>query len=212
MSQKRNNPDQELADPADEAGEVPENSTEETDASLAKEGDQQDAENLGDLPVEKLVELLTQAREEIDGMKDGYIRARAEVENVRRRSQNEIVSARKYAIEGFAQELLSVVDSLDQAAKVDMSASTDETVEKMKEGLALTLKQFDKVMEKFGVTPVDAEPGLEFDPEVHQAIGVVPSNEIEAECIVNVMQKGFRLKDRLLRPAMVTIAKSAENP
>jgi molecular chaperone GrpE len=170
-----------------------------------------ETEIIADLSVEELAEKLEQARNEIDDMKDGYIRARAEVENVRRRSQNEIVSARKYAIEGFAQELLSVIDSLDQAARVDMSSSSNEAVVKMKEGLELTLKQLAKVMEKFGITAVEAASGVKFDPELHQAINVLPSNDVKPEHILSVMQTGFMLKDRLLRPAMVTIAKSPEN-
>lgn len=190
----------------------------DTDASVSAEqgqpgtqaegGNGASADEKGDDSIEKQLE---NALNEIEEMKDGFIRAKAEVENVRRRSQNEIVAARKYAIEGFAQELLSVVDSLDQASKVDLSASSDEAVEKMREGLELTLKQFEKVMEKFGITVVEAGPGTKFDPELHQAISVIPTNEIAAEHIVTVMQKGYALKDRLLRPAMVTIAKSAEN-
>ncbi|WP_423909463.1 nucleotide exchange factor GrpE [Candidatus Spongiihabitans sp.] len=163
---------------------------------------------------EGLMEKLVVAHSQIDELKDGYIRAKAEMENIRRRSQNEMISARKYAIEGFAQELLSVVDSLDQATRVEMDKPNGEAAinmkENMKQGLELTLKQFDKVMEKFGVIAVEAEPGVKFNPEVHQAISVVASDEVEPEHIVNVMQKGFSLKDRLLRPAMVVIAKSSE--
>ena len=163
---------------------------------------------------EDLMEKLVAAHSQIDELKDGYIRAKAEMENIRRRSQNEMISARKYAIEGFAQELLSVVDSLDQATRVEMDKPNGEAAinmkENMKQGLELTLKQFDKVMEKFGVIAVEAEPGVKFNPEVHQAISVVASDEVEPEHIVNVMQKGFSLKDRLLRPAMVVIAKSPE--
>ncbi len=163
---------------------------------------------------EDLIEKLVAAHSQIDELKDGYIRAKAEMENIRRRSQNEMVSARKYAIEGFAQELLGVVDSLDQATRVEMDKPNGETAinmkENMKQGLELTLKQFDKVMEKFGVIAVEAEPGVKFNPEVHQAISVIASDEVEPEHIVNVVQKGFSLKDRLLRPAMVVIAKSPE--
>ena len=160
---------------------------------------------------EEIIGMLNDRNSEIDEMKDGYIRAKAEVENVRRRSQKEIVSARKYAIEGFAQELLSVIDSLDQASKVEMDESSGEAVVKMKEGLELTRKQLKNAMEKFGVSEVEAAPGVKFDPAVHQAISMVESREIEPEHILDVMQTGFTLKDRLLRPAMVVIAKSAEN-
>ncbi len=160
---------------------------------------------------EEIIEMLNDRNSEIDKMKEGYIRAKAEVENIRRRSQKEIVSARKYAIEGFAQELLSVIDSLDQASKVEIDESSGEAVVKMKEGLELTRKQLGNSMEKFGVAEVEAAPGVKFDPTVHQAISMVESREIEPEHILDVMQTGFTLKDRLLRPAMVVIAKSAEN-
>lgn len=166
-----------------------------------------------DIDDEDLSEKLKTAQSQIDQLKEDYIRAKAEMENVRRRSQNEMISARKYAIEGFAQELLSVVDSLERAAMVEMDAPNGEAdmiKENMKKGLELTLKQFDTVMEKFGVVAVQAAPGVKFDPDVHQAISVIASAEVEPEHIVNVMQKGFSLKDRLLRPAMVVIAKSPE--
>ncbi len=157
---------------------------------------------------EGLIEKLISAQNQIMEMKNGYIRAKADVENIRRRSQNEIISARKYAIEKFAQELLGVLDSLDQASKVEMGDTNSEPVSKMKEGLELTLKQFATAMEKFGITAVEASPGLKFNPEVHQAISMAPTDEVEPGHIICVMQKGFLLKDRLLRPAMVVIAQS----
>ena len=155
---------------------------------------------------EELATRLLAAESQIAEMQDGYVRARAEVENVQRRSQNEIVSARKFAIEGFARELLSVLDSLDQASKVEIEEVGGEAVTKMREGLELTLKQFEQVLEKFGVAVVTAEAGTRFDPECHQAISMVPGSEIEPDHIVSVMQKGYTLKDRLLRPAMVVVA------
>jgi molecular chaperone GrpE len=153
-----------------------------------------------------LVQMLVEARQQIDEMKDGYIRARADVENIQRRSQNEMVSARKFAIEGFARELLSVIDSLNQAAMVKIDETQRQAVERMNEGLGLTLKQLEKVMEKFGIVQVEADTGTRFNPDIHQAISMVDSIEVEADHIVSVMQKGFTLKDRLLRPAMVVIA------
>ena len=156
--------------------------------------------------METLLEQLNEANEQIEEMKSGFLRAKADVENIRRRSQNEIVSARKFAIEGFAQELLSVKDSLDQATKVELDQTQGEAVTRMKEGLELTLRQLETVFGKFSVTEVDAAPGVKFNPEFHQAISIVPGGEIEPDHIVDVMQKGFVLKDRLLRPAMVIVA------
>jgi molecular chaperone GrpE len=155
---------------------------------------------------EELVDKLVSSSLEIKELKDGFVRSRADVENIQRRSHNEIVTARKFAIEGFARELLTVLDSLDQASRVELEESNSVAVEKMREGLELTLKQLEKVMEKFGVAGVEAQPGTKFDPEIHQAISMIEGGEIESGCVVSVMQKGFTLKDRLLRPAMVAIA------
>jgi len=141
-------------------------------------------------------------------MKDGLLRAKAEVENIRRRSQNEIVAARKFAIEGFARELLEVKDSLDRAAAVELDEGAGEAVRQMKEGLGLTLKQLDLAMSRFAVVEVEAAPGVRFDPECHQAVSMAAGGEVEADHIVSVVQKGFLLKERLLRPAMVVVAKS----
>lgn len=152
------------------------------------------------------VETLRSRLEELEDMKDGFLRAKAEMENIRRRSQNEIVSVRKFAIEGFAQELLNVRDSMDQASMVELREEESEAVVKMKEGLELTVKQLDSVLIKFGVSEVEADIGVKFDPELHQAISMVESAEVDSNHIIAVMQKGFMLKDRLLRPAMVVVA------
>jgi len=183
-------------------------SSEQDDTSQADNDDDNEEADLRQLSSQELIEKLDQANQRINEMQDGFLRAKADVENIRRRSQNEIVSARKFAIEGFAQELLSVKDSLDQAAKVELDESQGEAVTRMKEGLELTLKQFDTVLGKFSVTEVEAAPGVKFNPEIHQAISMIPGGEVEPEHIVDVMQKGFMLKDRLLRPAMVVVAQS----
>ncbi len=169
------------------------------------------AELLNDCSAEELAGRVLAAEAEIAEMKEGYVRACAEVENIKRRSQNEIVSARKFAIEGFAQELLTVLDSLDQASKVEIADShgvegAGEAVVKMREGIELIMKQFEKVLDKFGVSVVEAGRGVKFDPQMHQAISMLPETGVESGQIVSAMQKGYMLKDRLLRPAMVVIA------
>ncbi|MGR3984929.1 MAG: nucleotide exchange factor GrpE [Gammaproteobacteria bacterium] len=161
------------------------------------------------MPPEKLIAKLQQSQTEHAEAHDGLLRARAEVENVRRRSQNEIVAARKFAIEGFARELLGVRDSLERAASVALDEGASEPVGQMKEGLGLTLKQFDLALARFAVVEVEAAPGTRFDPECHQAISTAASDEFEADHIVSVVQKGFLLKERLLRPAMVIVAQKA---
>ncbi len=163
------------------------------------------------LSAEELLERLNDTEAQNAQMKDGLLRARAEIENIRRRSQNEVVAARKFAIEGFAQELLGVKDSLDRASSVELDEGAGEAVQKMKEGLSLTLKQLDLALTRFAVVEVEAGPGVRFDPEHHQAISMTPCGDIEADHIVSVVQKGFRLKERLLRPAMVVVAAAAEN-
>ena len=185
-------------------------STESTDAEQpdlsSPEGEAGEFENDSR---QDLIDKLVVARDRITEMQEGYARARADVENIRRRSQNEIISARKYAIEKFARELLGALDSLDQASKVEMDEAGSEPVSKMKEGLELTLKQFATAMEKFGITSVAASPGMKFNPDLHQAVSVASTDEVEPDHILSVMQKGFLLKDRLLRPAMVVIAKGS---
>lgn len=160
------------------------------------------------------VDLAAQVAEyeaEIQKLKDGFLRAKAESENVARRAQNEVQTARKFAIEGFAKELLSVIDSLEQASKVELDSSEDDIVMnaviKMREGLALTNKQLSTVMQKFGIAEVEAEKGVKFNPDIHQAISMVPGGEeVDSGHVVDVMQKGYTLNERLLRPAMVVVA------
>ncbi|MCG6870859.1 MAG: nucleotide exchange factor GrpE [Gammaproteobacteria bacterium] len=134
-----------------------------------------------------------------------FLRALAEVENVRRRAAQDVERARKYALEGFAQELLGVRDSLDQAAQVEISA---DTVEQMREGLGLTLRLLDSAFSRFHIETVSPEPGDRFDPESHQAVTTRESDQVEPNAVVEVVQKGYRLNDRLLRPAMVVVARA----
>ena len=181
-------------DPAASPDESPDNSPDES------------PDESPEASVEELNAQLNEATAENTRLQDGLLRARAEVENIRRRSQNEAVAARKFAIEGFARELLGVRDSLEQASSVELEEGAGAAVQQMKDGLGLTLKQLDIAMARFAVVEVEAGPGVRFDPERHQAISTTPSGEIEADHIVSVVQKGFLLKERLLRPAMVVVA------
>jgi molecular chaperone GrpE len=152
---------------------------------------------------------LEAARAEIAELKDKFLRAKAEHENIRRRAENDVASARKYAIETFAGEVLSVRDSLDLARSVELDHGSDEAVQKMYEGIELTLKLMDSVLAKFGISLVDPQ-GEKFDPARHQAISMVASDQVPPNHVVSVVQKGYLLKDRLLRPAMVVVAKAPE--
>lgn len=151
---------------------------------------------------------LEQLQADVQEHKDKYLRAMAEVENTRRRAENDVAGARKFAIEGFAAEALSVRDSLELALAIEISAADSGVVGKIKEGLELTLKQLDSVFAKFSIKPIDPQPGDKLDPEQHQAMSMQESGEIAANHIVNVVQKGYSIHERLLRPAMVIVAKA----
>ncbi len=138
---------------------------------------------------------------------DKLLRARAEAENVRRRAETDVANAHKYAIERFAGELLAVRDSLELARTVDVQQENQSALAKMHEGLDLTLKLMDDVFRKFSLFTIDPK-GQKFDPEKHHAISMVESSEVPPNHVVNVMQKGYLLHDRVLRPAMVVVARA----
>ncbi|HYH41013.1 MAG TPA: nucleotide exchange factor GrpE [Burkholderiales bacterium] len=144
---------------------------------------------------------LKQAEEKAQEHHDAWLRAKAEGENFRKRSQTEIANAHKYAVENFVGELVPVRDSLEAAI-----ASESPSVESMRAGVELTLRQLTSVFEKFNVTEV-SPLGQKFDPHRHQAIGTVES-DAEPNTVVQVLQKGYLLHDRVIRPALVMVAKS----
>ena len=144
----------------------------------------------------KLIE--TEAR--LAEVQDAFLRAKADVENFRRRAQEDIGRAHKFAIEGFAEAMVPVKDSLEMALKVDVP-----TVESLKEGVEMTLKQLASAFEKNRLLEVSPQAGEKLDPMKHQAISMVPAEQ-EANTIVSVLQKGYMIADRLLRPALVTVA------
>ena len=131
---------------------------------------------------------------------DSYLRAKAESENSRRRADEEVRKARKFALESFAESLLPVADSLE--AGLNLPSATPEQI---KEGAAATLKQLKAALERNRVMQIDPAAGTKFDPHQHQAISVVPSEQ-EANTVVTVLQKGYLIADRVLRPALVTVS------
>ena len=131
---------------------------------------------------------------------DAYLRAKAEVENTRRRADEEVSKARKYAVEGFAEALLPVKDSLEAALAIQ-----DATREQMLEGVHATLRQLSQALERNKVLEVNPPAGTKFDPHQHQAISMVPAEQ-DANTVVAVLQKGYLIADRVLRPALVTVA------
>jgi molecular chaperone GrpE len=134
---------------------------------------------------------------------DAYLRAKADAENTRRRAEDEIAKARKYAVEGFADSLLPVKDSLEAAIAIP-----DATPEQMLEGVHATLRQLGAALERNKVAEINPAAGTKFDPHQHQAISVVPASQ-EPNTVVAVLQKGYLIADRVLRPALVTVAASS---
>jgi len=166
-----------------------------------------EVQEVAESPEKDLQEQLNAAREEAEKNKESFLLASAEAENIRKRAQNEMANTRKYAVEKFATELLSVRDSLDLASSTEIDADDNAAVVKMREGLSLTLKQLDAVFEKFNITVIDPK-GEKFNPEHHQAMVAVENPDMEPNHVMDVMQKGYLLHDRLLRPAMVVVTKA----
>jgi molecular chaperone GrpE len=132
---------------------------------------------------------------------DAWLRAKAEADNIRKRARGEIASAHKFAVEGFASELLAVKDSLEAAL-----AAENASVESMRSGVELTLKQLAGVFERFNLAEINPV-GQKFDPHRHQAISTMES-DAEPNTVVQVLQKGYLLHDRVIRPALVMVAKT----
>jgi len=191
-------------------GTSPVESTEET---MAQAEDQVDAE------LDATAESISQEQQKINDLeltlsavkstvldqKDSVIRAKAEVDNIRRRSAQEVEKARKFALEKFASELLPVIDNLERAiANINVE---DETQKAIAEGVELTLQSFTAAMTKFGVQAIDPQD-QPFNPEFHQAMSMQEVTDVEPNTVIAVMQKGYELNGRLIRPAMVMISKA----
>ena len=154
------------------------------------------------------VDPLEAARSEAADYKDKYLRAHADFENAKKRLEKDKANAVSYANESFAKDILAVLDSFDSALSAIESAdeeNTSDVLENMKEGVNLTYNQLKKILEKNHIKEIDCEG--EFNPEVHQAIMQIESENHEVGDVVQVMQKGYTIKDRVLRPAMVSTCK-----
>ena len=154
---------------------------------------------------EKIANLEAQLVEAQNRERDGVLRIKAEMENLRRRTEQDVEKAHKFALEKFVNELLPVIDSLDRALEVADKANPDNAA--MIEGIELTLKSMLDVVRKFGVEVI-ADTDVPLDPNVHQAIAMVESEDVEAGKVLGVMQKGYTLNGRTIRAAMVTVAKA----
>ncbi|MBF4110141.1 nucleotide exchange factor GrpE [Enterobacter cloacae] len=154
---------------------------------------------------EKIANLEAQLVEAQNRERDSVLRIKAEMENLRRRTEQDVEKAHKFALEKFVNELLPVLDSLDRALEVADKANPDNAA--MIEGIELTLKSMLDVVRKFGVEVI-ADTDVPLDPNVHQAIAMVESEDVEAGKVLGVMQKGYTLNGRTIRAAMVTVAKA----
>ena len=154
---------------------------------------------------EKIANLKAQLVEAQNRERDGVLRIKAEMENLRRRTELDVEKAHKFALEKFVNELLPVIDSLDRALEVADKANPDNAA--MIEGIELTLKSMLDVVRKFGVEVI-ADTDVPLDPNVHQAIAMVESEDVAAGNVLGVMQKGYTLNGRTIRAAMVTVAKA----
>ncbi len=174
-------------------------SAEELKTSAAEKPAEKPAENAA--PAQPTLEQqLANAVAKAAELQDAYLRAKAEGENIRRRAQEDIAKAHKFAVENFAESMVPVKDSLEMALLV-----ATPTIETLKQGVDMTLKQLASAFEKNKLVEVNPQPGDKLDPMKHQAVSMVPAEQA-ANTIVNVLQKGYMISDRLLRPALVTVA------
>ncbi|HLV28246.1 MAG TPA: nucleotide exchange factor GrpE [Burkholderiaceae bacterium] len=187
-NQKPDTSEQLEVNPVD-AGEAP---AEETETEGTATAEAESEEDLG--------ARLSAAQEEIARYHEELLRARAEVENVRRRAQEDVAKARKFGTESFAESLIPVRDSLEAAL-----AQPDQTAEAWKEGVEATLRQLNGAFERNQMREVAPVPGDKFDPHFHQAISSVPSEQ-PSGTVVQVLQKGYTLAERVLRPALVMVS------
>ncbi|GEA59598.1 nucleotide exchange factor GrpE [Vibrio comitans] len=208
MSDKENKiNEEELAQATNEAEQVAEEVTEEAEV-IGGEGDiewneETDAE-VEESKVAQLEAALLQTEMRLKDQADSVIRAKAEVENMRRRTEQEMSKARKFAINKFAEELLPVIDNLERA--MEAADSDNEVVKPFLEGIEMTHKSFIDVVSKNGLVEINPV-GEAFNPELHNAVSMVESPDHESNTVTIVLQKGYELNGRVVRPAMVMVAK-----
>jgi molecular chaperone GrpE len=176
---------------------------------------QQDANHVHETPNpaesgEDLAQRLAAAEAKAEENRDQYLRAAAELENVRRRAQRDVENAYRYALEKFVQELLNVKDSLERGLEIG-DAGGQADVKSVLAGKEATLRLLEQLFQKFGITPLDPL-GEPFDPQKHEAMAVQESSTAEPDTVLQVVQKGYELNGRLLRPARVIVSKAPAAP
>jgi len=174
--------------------------TQEDEVSVETDNDEATAE----ITIESLAEQIETLKTQVADNLDKAVRAQAELDNVRKRTTRDVENAHKYALKGFVEKLLPVIDSMEMGQIAAISENA--TLESIREGSELTVNMFTQVLERSGLQPINPL-GEKFDPERHQAISMVEIKDAESNSVIEVMQKGFLLNDRLIRPAMVVVAK-----
>ncbi len=190
----------------DNATEATENPAVESETKVSAEAELLEASS-PEAAIAQLQKELEQANQKAQENWDKALRVQAEMENLKRRTQKDLDDARKYAVERFAKELITVVDSLELGLQAITGDSPE--VQKFREGSELTLKQFEAAFAKANIEQVNPL-GQPFNPEHHQAMAMQPSADVAPNSVLTVFQKGYLLNGRLLRPAMVIVAKAPE--
>lgn len=188
-----NNPENEALDNENQTAEAQAENAENTEASADAEA-----------KIKELEAALAQANATVESQKDSVIRAKAEVDNMRRRAAADVDKANKFALEKFASELLPIIDNLERA--VQFADKENEAIKPILEGVELTHQSFLSTVTKFGLTVIDPQ-GETFNPELHQAMSIQENAELPPNSVMAVMQKGYSLNGRLIRPAMVMVTK-----
>ncbi|WP_455820265.1 nucleotide exchange factor GrpE [Pseudomonas cerasi] len=189
-SKEQNTPNEQVSD------EIEMEQAQTQDAETAEVVDPRD---------ERIAQLEAQLAESLGGVRDAQLRAQAEIENIRRRTELDVEKAHKFALEKFSNELLPVIDSLERALEVADKSNLE--LASMIEGIDLTMKSLLGAVRKFGVEVV-GDINVPFNPEVHQAMSMVESEDVAPNHVLMVMQRGYTLNGRLLRPAMVAVSKA----
>jgi molecular chaperone GrpE len=178
----------------------------EQEPKVAAEAEQAAADEAAAVDAEELQALLEDARNKADTNWDQCVRLQADIENLRKRQERDLANAHKFALEKFAVDLLPVKDSLEMGLA---AAGDNADVAKLKEGGELTLKMLASVMEKYNIIEINALNET-FNPEYHEAMSMQERSDVEPNTVVTVVQKGYLLNDRLIRPAMVIVSKAAQ--
>ncbi|WP_105255099.1 nucleotide exchange factor GrpE [Pseudoalteromonas sp. T1lg75] len=182
-----------------------EHEQENVEAQEEQEQEQGSQEQSIEAELAALYAELEAAKQTVEEQKDSVIRAAAEVENIRRRAAQDVEKAHKFALEKFANELLPVIDNLERA--IEFADKENEALVPVLEGIEMTAKSFVDAVAKFNVEVVNPQ-GEAFNPELHQAMSIQPSADVAPNTVLAVMQKGYTLNGRLLRPAMVMVSKA----